>query len=379
MSISTSVDRHARVNLEHRRYRLERRYRQLLALYPKDHRREHGEEMVGVLLASALEWQDRRGSGQHVADVIDLVAGAARIRARLAAKRLRRPVSLRSAVRDSRWSDALAVVSVVAPLLLLIAALTQFNVPQSVASCLIGRPFWPLSAGIYAPDWPLTIGGPAVVILAFGRLRRTAGIVAFGTGIGQLAALPALGIVRFTSPALAFTSLLALTAAVSLLLSSGPARGIVLLRWWGTTLTGITGLVLGGLSLGGFSLSGTLLLATSSPVSSVPGAISSGFTADLPAEVAGLSGDILIAGVLTVVGLGCLFTPVTRRLVALLAIPLIPYAVIWQNKLGTDLIGQLNGTAIAPASAVVLYVAPLAVAFGIFIWGVKTRPSLSGG
>ena len=28
-------------------------YRRLLALYPKDHRREHAEEMVGVLLAAA--------------------------------------------------------------------------------------------------------------------------------------------------------------------------------------------------------------------------------------------------------------------------------------------------------------------------------------
>src|SRR6266704_1521343 len=32
--------------------RIEKRYRRLLALYPKDHRREHAEEMVGVLLAA---------------------------------------------------------------------------------------------------------------------------------------------------------------------------------------------------------------------------------------------------------------------------------------------------------------------------------------
>src|SRR4029077_382877 len=30
--------------------RMEKWYRRLLALYPKDHRREHAEEMVGVLL-----------------------------------------------------------------------------------------------------------------------------------------------------------------------------------------------------------------------------------------------------------------------------------------------------------------------------------------
>jgi len=32
---------------------LERRYRRLLAWYPADYRRAYGEEMVGVLLASA--------------------------------------------------------------------------------------------------------------------------------------------------------------------------------------------------------------------------------------------------------------------------------------------------------------------------------------
>ncbi|MGH3199194.1 MAG: hypothetical protein ACRDOH_01820 [Streptosporangiaceae bacterium] len=45
--------------LEHRRNRREKRYRRLLALYPRDHRREHAEEMVGVLLAVAGDVQVR--------------------------------------------------------------------------------------------------------------------------------------------------------------------------------------------------------------------------------------------------------------------------------------------------------------------------------
>jgi hypothetical protein len=36
-----------------RRTRMERRYRRLLTLYPKAHRREHAEEMIGVLFAAA--------------------------------------------------------------------------------------------------------------------------------------------------------------------------------------------------------------------------------------------------------------------------------------------------------------------------------------
>ena len=35
--------------------RLERRYRSLLALYPKDYRREHEQEILSVLMAAATE------------------------------------------------------------------------------------------------------------------------------------------------------------------------------------------------------------------------------------------------------------------------------------------------------------------------------------
>ena len=125
-----------------RRSRMETWYRRLLALYPKDHRREHAEEMVGVLLAADGAAQVRAPKpvawalrlGQHTADSADLVGGALRIRGRIALNRLKRAHWLSWTVRDQRWSDALAVVSVVAPLLLLVAALTEFRIPQAVAS-----------------------------------------------------------------------------------------------------------------------------------------------------------------------------------------------------------------------------------------------------
>ena len=72
--------------------RMEKWYRRLLALYPKDHRRQHAEEMVGVLLLAAdgdaqvrapkpVAWARR--FGQHTADSADLVGGALRIRGRI--------------------------------------------------------------------------------------------------------------------------------------------------------------------------------------------------------------------------------------------------------------------------------------------------------
>ena len=84
---------------------LERRYRRLLAWFPAEHRRTYGEEMIGVLLASAPDGQDRPGP----ADVADLVSSG--LRARL------RSWSGVEKV-DQKWADALAAYSVVAPILM---------------------------------------------------------------------------------------------------------------------------------------------------------------------------------------------------------------------------------------------------------------------
>ncbi|HEY2508361.1 MAG TPA: hypothetical protein VGI58_17730 [Streptosporangiaceae bacterium] len=61
-----------------RRERLERSYRLVLAWYPKSFRHENGEEILGVLLASAEEGQTRIG----VAESAALIRGALRMRLR---------------------------------------------------------------------------------------------------------------------------------------------------------------------------------------------------------------------------------------------------------------------------------------------------------
>jgi len=350
--------RHVRLRLEHRRKRMEKRYRRLLALYPKDHRREHAEEMVGVLLAAAADDARVRAPepvawalrfGQHTADSADLIAGAARIRGRMALNRIRRARLFSWTVRDQRWSDALAVVSVVAPLLLLVAALAEFHIPQAVASSITRHPDWRLSAALGLADLPLACGAPAVALLAFLRLRWLAGIGALATAIGQVAAgvfgsIPTFN--GYASPAVAFIVLLACTAAAALLLSPGPDRGLALLTREGTALVGAGALILGGFSVGGSAWLG------------YPSSASSGFGG----EVAGLPADLLIAGVLGVVALGCLRAPVSRRVLALLAIPVIPYAVLWQEKLASDLFGPPGAPAIIPSSLPLLYLPPLILA-----------------
>src|SRR6266700_2457011 len=335
--------------------RMEKRYRLLLALYPKDHRREHAEEMVGVLLAADGDTHVRAPKpvawalrfGQRTADSADLIGGALRIRGRMALNRLRRTRWLSWTVRDQRWSDALAVVSVIAPLLLLVAALTEFRIPQAVASSITGHPHWGLTATLGLADLPMAAGAPGVILLVFLRLRRLAGLGALATAVGQVAAGAVPAFAGYANPAVAFTVLLSCTAAAALLLSPGPDRGLALLTRSGTALVGA-----GALILGGFSVGGTVWL--SSPSSDITG---------FGGEVGGLPADLLIAAVLITIAVACLRAPVSRRVLALLAIPVIPYAILWQEKLAGDLLGQSGGAAaLIPSSIPLLYLPPLILA-----------------
>jgi hypothetical protein len=229
----------------------EKWYRWLLALYPRDHRREHAEEMVGVLFAAVgaapvpglrpAAWARRLG--QDTADSADLIAGALRIRGRMVLKRIKRARWLSRTARDQRWSDALAVVSVVAPLLMLVAALAEFSIPQVAASSMTGHPHGGFSVG---------------------------GIAWFG----------------HQNPQLGFTS--------------------------------------------------------------------------FNSEVAGLPADLLIAAVLVGVAVFCLRTPASRRVLVLLAIPVLPYAFLWQEKLAGDLLG--GASSVIPSTIPLLYLPSLILA-----------------
>ena len=84
---------------------------------------------------------------------------------------------------------------------------------------------------------------------------------------------------------------------------------------------------------------------------------------DFGGKVAGLPADLLIAAVLVGVAAACLRAPVSRRVLVLLAIPVIPYAFLWQEKLAVDLFGQPGGgSAVIPSSIPLLYLPPLLLA-----------------
>lgn len=204
---------------------LERRYRRLLTWFPAEHRRVYGEEMIGVLLASAPAGQSRPGR----AEILDLVGGGLRAR-------LRR---VRTGEGNPAWRDALAVFSVVAPVVLLGWLTASYLAGIALAAGQLSFPRYQETASrtSFALLTALIAAGVAVVALAAGPAlarRRQAWAVAMITVIAAAAGV--LGLVEvyrvFGAPdneSTLFILLIAVMEVVALAASQGPARGWQLL------------------------------------------------------------------------------------------------------------------------------------------------------
>ena len=186
---------------------VERRYRRLLAWYPRDHRERHGEEMLAVLMAAA---GDRDRPTRR--DVVDLLWGAVRLH-------LRRVVAADGGV-DAR--DVLAIVSLLGSVALLAGATTGLH---EIA--------WWVRAGALAempwstqfPDAPVWVLWAVVAVLVWRGFRRTAAVVGWAA-VGCYVLLATL--LPFQRWWTGFDSgwvLLGLLTAVALTWSPGPARG----------------------------------------------------------------------------------------------------------------------------------------------------------
>lgn len=207
---------------------LERRYRRLLSVYPRGHRAEHAEEMLGVLMAGTQEGQTRPGTRESA----NLLAGAARIRLRHAGR----------AFGGTRWRDALAVVSVLAPMLML-TLLLEIISPLGLTYFLhSGRIFrFPLAwwAGAVPGQLLVLAGWAAVTAFVLLRMRRAATVASAAAftvqvllfaitvhGVGGLIGSP-------HEPVEMFLGTLTLAALPA---SAGPRRGLEILGRRRTTL-----------------------------------------------------------------------------------------------------------------------------------------------
>jgi hypothetical protein len=178
---------------------LERRYRRLLAWYPAAFRREQEEEMLAVMLAGARRGQRRPA----LPESIDLIRSAIGIRVRLLGSRRPGP----------GWADGLAVFSVTAPVVLLLATALEVMV---AGLHLLG--FWPfaLALACQAVIAALVLAGQRWLALA--AIAGTA-----GCWIAGISLVPDLLQVLSAS--------VFLLAAAALIASSGPRRGRQLVTW----------------------------------------------------------------------------------------------------------------------------------------------------
>jgi Domain of unknown function (DUF1707) len=187
---------------------LERRYQRLLVCYPARYRRVHEEEMLAVLMTAAPQGKRRPGIGEAA----NLILGALRVRLQPS--------------RDGAepaWRDALAVLSVILPVVILLISMPD---TRTLLSFQVPGPF---GSGSALPVLREVAAPLALMALVLLRLRRVAALsaaamliwLAFFSGSGTL--------VNGTADAPGFLALgleiVALTA------SPGPRRGLHILTW----------------------------------------------------------------------------------------------------------------------------------------------------
>jgi hypothetical protein len=206
---------------------LERRYRRLLRCYPPGHRQVHREEMLGVLLATARPGQRAPGARQTV----NLVACGLAIRAR-------------RALAGESWQDALAVVSLITPAVMLIIA--TLDLAAAIREAVVELHANPEAGPFWQPWHGPFLGGPATVMIGWlavvllgltGRRRAAAAIASIALALGLFDLLAVLiqqsrawsgGLPMFLITAGQGPVFIASLAACSLAFSAGPRRGLAI-------------------------------------------------------------------------------------------------------------------------------------------------------
>jgi hypothetical protein len=265
---------------------LERSYLRLLGCYPPSHREVHRDEMLGVLMAAARRGQRAPGMGETV----NLVACGVAIRGR----------RFFSWLAGEPWQDAWAVVSLIAPVLMVVIATLNLGVSFRQAFAMqFGFPvlFW--------QPWLVPfLGGPAAVMAAWlavvvlgltGRRRAAAVIASFPlaltllnlvTEVTQLSGAWSGGLPMFLyRSGFVAPVVMASLAACSLAFSAGPRRGLAIVGSWHawSVIAGLSGAfgfsmiadllnVSGRLDSSAFILLGVALIATAVFVTRLPSA-----------------------------------------------------------------------------------------------------------
>ncbi len=294
---------------------LEHRYRRLLACYPAEHRRTYGEEMIGVLLASAQPGQQRPG----IAETLDMFGGGLRVRLRAAL----------AGTPDPSWRNALALTTLIAPVLL--AATSPQTVDYLLPSALHG------SAQVKLLVVALLL---APAVLAAAGPRRAAAVLSAVTALAVLVRTATIG--YFFIAGLTSVSVLLAVQAVALVTSPGPrhAAGVI-------TPAGVL-----------------MALPYAATAAYITGVIPTHYPVPQPVAAIGV-------GIVALAGLPALASPAGRRLISLaVAIPLSGMLVTILSFAGVDF------DTLTPAAQAISEFAP-PVVLGALVWAAFTRLRMS--
>jgi hypothetical protein len=320
--------------------RIERRYRRLLAWYPEEFRLEQGDELLGVLMAGARRDQRWPGLGESA----DLLRSAVVMRFR----------RMGSAADGKAWTDALALFSLVAPVVLLLATVLEVAVPYHLPS---PSPRYPRQS----PPWLSfrEIGGLRVLTvpgfdISLGCMAVIAALVLLGMRRSALAAIAATtaywivaGRISMPFPLQALSVAVYLLAGAALIASPGPRRGRELINWRHgiVLLLAAAAVQAGNLMYDAASSIARQAYWAASPVTQVTHAgggtsvrVSQVFTPDL-------TGYLVAGAALTAIAIGLAVAwKQGRYYLLLLGVMLYPFglevglAPSWQNS-GEDLMG----------------------------------------
>jgi hypothetical protein len=329
---------------------LERSYRRLLGMYPARHRRVHGEEMLGVLLAAAADGQRRPRFGE----ALDLAWAALRIRLR------GRPADSDGQAAGG-WRDALAAFSVAGPVALALLC---------VAGWLTGIVLYPRGlapgGGLAGVALGVAVLGGLALPFVLLCLRRVAAVVCLAAaavlaiiGISTLAGGMSGGMIGPVTVAVPFLAYA--TEATALLASPGPRRGLRIMTWRSWTLIAVGAAAAGSL-ITAISMAGSYAQSTAR-AAEAPLHLA-GHPAAAPVTVA------VVAAIAIAVAIGSAArSGLGRRVLLLFALPLYPMVAVlaWSGTPG-------------PAYDMLAYLPPLAIA-GVAVYAARRgrRAGTGGG
>jgi hypothetical protein len=356
---------------------LETGYRRLLRWYPSSYRRRHEDEILGVLMAAAQPGQRRPGARES----LDLLWSALRIRIRM---------TLRGADGEP-WAAALVQAGVLLPLLMLLLKLTAllyqgarygFGTPADILIGAYGQP------GAYARSFQLNPysvalagnvtgalnSGPLPVlilaVLACLGWRRTAGVFAAFVPLAFLAVSLTNGYALLAGPRGDVTLYAYALETLILLTAPGTARGWRALHWRPASLLAVAAVAASaGMNGGLWPLFHAPVTVPVTPAMRLERLASfpHGFIGRLFGVGPGQWGDwLLYQGTLwAVIAVALVVTlvasPVSRRVLALFAVPFAFGAVIYLCSLISPPPPAPVGNTLAVAPLVLILLAAMAV------------------